>query len=132
MGDMDIFENVYGKKESDKVSVKILKAGDDFSMRVKDLLSYCKAVKQLLNLNKKNLTEKENEKDFNQKTKSFICSEELTFTANKNEIKESFVSRGCTVAKGSSLANSIVFPNYLFWNYLAEKLYVEKLYYWTA
>merc|ERR1712154_62627 len=85
--------------------------GEFQALRAKDLLSYLKAVRQLLAVSNKTLTDKENASDYHQKTKSYISSEETTLTVNKNQIKSSSVSRGCTIAAGSSLVDTIIYPN---------------------
>jgi len=112
--DLDIFENVYGRKEHEKVCVKMVRGvcnADFKSLRAKNLLSYVEGVRQMLKQKKKNLFEKECSGDYYQKTNSYISSEELTLTANKNQIQLSSISRGCTIATGSSLVSSIIYPN---------------------
>merc|ERR1719219_3361384 len=76
-------------------------------------MSYLKANRQLLSAQKRTLyfKEKENAKDFVQKTKSYISSDGTTITANKNEIKGSTIAKECIVATGACIVNSIIYGN---------------------
>jgi len=115
--DVNIFPDIFPEETMTReINVKFCKveASDGFeAVRVVDLTCYLKANAQLLAAQKRTLYSKEKDtaKDFVQKTKSYISSDETIIKANKNEIKGSTVSRGCVIAPGACIVNSIIYNN---------------------